>query len=138
MDQTQEMTVAPMFLKNPEGDVNGAYDMVGDEQVQQDATILAIGHAAAEKFKLKLFQLNVRLAGVLGHPLDPDANPLQPATACRILWQATVDFCDSPRMRRCLHDAIRVRVVPLLGELYDAIEKTLDEEGVPRAFERID
>ena len=61
------------------------YDVVDNEAVEQDSTIMAIGHAAAEKFKLKLFQLNVRLANVLGHPLDPDENPLQPATACRIL-----------------------------------------------------
>ena len=138
LDQTQEMTVAPMFLKKTEGTTNSAYDVVGEDEVQQDATIIAIGHAAAEKFKLPLFQLNVRLAGVLGHPLNPAENPLQPTTACRILWQATVDFCDSPRVRRCLHDAIRSRVVPLLGELYEALDKTLDEEGVPRAFERID
>ena len=32
----------------------------------------------------------------------------------------------------------RLRVVPLLGELYDAIDKTLDDERVPRDFDRID
>ena len=138
MDQTQEMTVAPMFLKNTDGDGDGAMGVVGNDENQQDATILAIGHTAAEKFKLKLFQLNVRLAGVLGHPLEPRDNPLQPVTTCRILWQATVEYCDSPRVRRCLHDAIRARIVPLLGELYEALEKTLDEAGVPRAFERLD
>ena len=138
MDQTQEMTVAPIFQKNAGEDGEGAIGVVGSDESQQDAIIVAIGHAAAEKFKLKLFQINVRLAGVLGHTLDPEDNPLQPATACRILWRATVEYCDSPRVRRCLHDAIRARVVPLLGELYEALEKTLDEEGVPRAFARID
>ena len=138
MDQTQEMTVAPPFMKSGGGDAAGAIGVVGNDESQQDATILAIGHATAEKFKLKLFQLNVRLAGVLGHTLDPEDNPLQPVTTCRILWSSTVEYCDSPRVRRCLHDAIRARVVPLLGELYEALEKTLDEEGVPRAFERLD
>ena len=138
LDQTQELTVAPLFIKKPEGGAAGGLDVVGDESVEQDSTIIAIGHAAAEKFKLKLFQLNVRLANVLGHPLDPASNPLHPATACRIFWQATVEYVDSPRVRRCLYDAIRLRVVPLIGELYDAIDKTLDEEGAPRAFDRID
>ena len=138
LDQTQELTVAPLLMKRPASAAAPGFDVVADEEAEQDSTIIAIGHAAAEKFKLKLFQLNVRLANVLGHPLDPRENPLQPATACRILWQATVEYCDSPRVRRCLHDAIRLRVVPLLGELYDAIDKTLDDGRVPRAFDRID
>lgn len=139
LDQTQELTIAPVLgARRPgENTAGGPIGVMADSVVESDATIIAIGHAAAEKFKLKLFQLNVRLANVLGHALDLEHNPLQPATTFRIFWQATVEYCDSPRVRRCMYDAIRTRVVPLLGELYDAIDKTLDDEQVPRAFGRL-
>lgn len=139
LDQTQEMTVAPMFLrKTPDAKAAPVPVSVVDEQVvDQDATLIAIAHSATERFKLKLFQLNIRFANVLGHPVDNSSNPLQPMNGCRIFWQATVEYCNSVAVRRSLYDTIRTRIVPLLGELYEAIDKTLDDEGVPRAFDNM-
>ena len=137
LDRTQELTVAPMFIKKAIETTSPAVNVVEHQVAEQDSTIIAIAHAATERYKLKLFQLNIRLASVLGHPPDHSSNPLEPENSCRIFWQATVEFCDTPIVRRCLHDAIRMRIVPLLGELYDALDKILDEQGVHRAFDHM-
>ena len=56
-----------------------------------------------------------------------------PQLLCRILWDVIIEFCDRPRIRASLKDVITTRIVPLLGELYDELNKTLDGEDVPRA-----
>jgi hypothetical protein len=139
LDQTIELTVAPMFLKRPAAQTTPTpdVDILSAETIDQDATVIAIAHAAAERYKLKLFQLNVRLANVIGHPLDAESNPLVPLTACRLFWRATVSYCDSPRVRRCLNDTLRTRIVPLLGEVYEALDKSLDDDHVPHAFDSL-
>jgi len=68
--------------------------------------------------------------------MDNESNPLYPTATCRTLWEATIAFCDSPRVRRHLQGAITACVVPLLGELYETLHKTLDEQGVPHAFDQ--
>ena len=138
LEQTQELVLAPLILKKTAAKTEGpTVKIVAEQAAEQNATLVAIAHAAEERYKLKLFELNVRVANVIGHPLDNKSSPLVPTNACRILWQATVDYCDSPRVRRALQEAMRARVVPLLGELYEALDKTLDQEGVERAFNRL-
>lgn len=44
-----------------------------------------------------------------------------------------MEFCDRPRIRASLKDAITAGILPLLSELYDDLNKTLDGEDVPRA-----
>lgn len=48
LDQTQELTVAPLLLKKPGGAAAPGFVVVDDEEAEQNSTIIAIGHAAAE------------------------------------------------------------------------------------------
>jgi hypothetical protein len=134
LDQTQELTVRHL-ASTFTGKKDGKPKLVGANVSDRNARILAIGLAAEERYKKQFFSLNVRLANVIGHPIEAESNPLVPGNACRIMWEATISHCDSPRVQRCLQQAMQQRIVPLLGELYDALEKTLDEEGAQRIFD---
>lgn len=135
LDQTQELTMAHLARTFGGAKSEDKSGLVGEGAVERNSRIAAVGHAAEERYKAKYFALNVRLANVIGHPLDPDKNPLVPANACRILWEATVSHCDSPHVQRCLQHALQNRIVPLLGELYQAVDDTLDKEGAQRIFD---
>lgn len=136
LDQTMELTVRHLAStfgnKAGEGTKGG---LVGDGAAERNARILAVGLAAEERYKKQFFSLNVRLANVIGHPLETATNPLVPANACRIMWEATTAICDSVRVQRALQQALQQRVVLLLGELYDELGKTLDREGAQRIFD---
>lgn len=134
LDQTQELTVRHL-ASTFTGKKDGKPKLVGEQVSERNARILAVGLAAEERYKKQFFSLNVRLANVIGHQVEVDSNPLVPANACRIMWEATIGHCDSPRVQRCLQQALQQRVVPLLGELYDALDKTLDEQGAQRIFD---
>lgn len=95
-----------------------------------------MAHIAEEPYKSKLFELNIRLKDVIRHRMDNESNPLYPTGACRIFWDATIEYCDSRRVRRHLKEAITARVIPLLGEIYDELHKTLSAHDVPSAFDR--
>ena len=135
LDQTKELKFSDI---TPDAglDTDGQLDVIDDQAVEQAATITALALVAEEHYKSTLFELNVRLKDIVGHRMDNESNPLYPTAACRTFWEATIEFCDSPRVRRHLQGAITARVVPLLGELYEALHKTLDEQGVPHAFDR--
>ncbi len=135
LDQTQELTMAHLARTFGGGKTESTAGLVGENITERNSRIVAVGHAAEERHKAKYFALNVRLANVIGHPLDPAKNPLVPANACRILWEATVSHCDSPHVQRSLQHALQNRIVPLLGELYQALDDTLDKEGAQRIFD---
>ena len=82
----------------------------------------------------KSFDVNVRLANVLRRRIDNIENPLAPAVMCCMLWESVTEFCDSPRVHVCLQRAMIRHIMPLLSDLYDALEKTLDEKGVPNSY----
>ena len=136
LDQTQELKFAD-FNALREDDLNdGTLDVVGDQVVEHAAVITAMAHVAEERYKSKLFELNIRLKDVVGHRMDNESNPLYPTAVCRTFWEATIEYCDSPRIRQQLRAAITARVVPLLGEIYDELHKTLSAHDVPSAFDR--
>ncbi|MCZ6772963.1 MAG: DUF1631 family protein [Proteobacteria bacterium] len=135
LDQTHELKfsdITPDAVPHTDGQL----DVIDDQAVEQAAIVTALAHVAEEHYKSTLFELNVRLKDVVGHRMDNESNPLYPTAICRTLWEATIEFCDSPRVRRHLQTAITSRAVPLLGELYETLHKTLDEQGVPHAFDQ--
>ena len=135
LEQTQELKFSDV-TPDAGPDTDGQLDVIDDQAVEQAAMITALAHVADGHYKSSLFELNVRLKDVVGHRMDNESNPLYPTAACRTLWEATIEFCDSPRVRRHLQRAIRARVVPLLGELYETLHKTLDEQGVRHALDQ--
>ena len=135
LDQTQEMRFADVnpVLTVEAGDAE--LKVVGTKAAEHAATIAALAHVAEERYKSKLFELNIRLKDVVAHRMDNESNPLYPTAACRIFWDATIEYCNSRRVRRHLQEAITARVVPLLGEIYDELHKTLNAHDVPSAFD---
>jgi hypothetical protein len=82
----------------------------------------------------KSFDISVRLANVLRRRIDDKMNPLAPSTICRVLWESITQYSESPRIHGCLHGVIVNNLIPLLSDLYDDLEKVLDEQGVPSSF----
>ena len=134
LEQTRELKFADV-ASDIYTDANEKLDVVADQIVECESTITALAHNAEERYKSILFELNIRLKDVVGRRMDTESNPLTPTAACHIFWDAVTEFCDSRRVRRQLKDAITARVIPLLGELYEALHETLDAQGVPRPYE---
>ncbi|MFT5446320.1 MAG: hypothetical protein ACI9DC_001486 [Gammaproteobacteria bacterium] len=82
----------------------------------------------------KSFDLNVRLANVLGRRIEDDQTPLAPSTMCRILWQAVQQYCESPHVDVSLHAVIVKRIMPMISELYGDLGTTLDKNNVPTSY----
>lgn len=135
LDETQEMSVALLAAASAAGGEDKPVSLMGEDASDRIAAITAIAQTAAERYKTPLFELNLRLKDVVGRRMDGDGNPLNPLPACHLLWSCVVEYCDSPLVRRGLCDVIRVRVVPLLGDLYADLHAALDAEGVPAAFD---
>jgi hypothetical protein len=137
LEETQELTL--MQLKATRSGRRGGEDdalgMVSDHDTDRGARIAALAHTVEERYKSQVFELNVRLANVIGHPLDPNTNTLLPGTICRILWQAITDHCSSPRVHKTLQQIMLEDVMPLIGELYQALNETLDAEGAERILD---
>jgi len=136
LEQTQELTLAQLQStwagqRPKEADMG----MVNEFELEQDTRVSAVAHTIEERYKTKFFELNVRLANVLGHPLDQHANPLVPSSICRIFWHAVTAYCDSPRIQKALQHVMLLAVGPLIGELYAALNVTLDEHGAQRIFD---
>ena len=109
--------------------------VVGELALEHDTRISALAHSIEERYKAQFFELNVRLANVLGHPLDGHTNPLVPGSLCRIFWHAVTTYCDSRRIETALAHVMLHAVAPLIGELYDALNVTLDEQGAQQIFD---
>lgn len=135
LDQTQELKFADLTAHRADESNDGGLEFVGDQTIEHAAVITALAHVAEERYKSKLFELNIRLKDVVGHRMDNELNPLYPSAVCRTFWEATIEYCDSPRIRRQLRAAISERVVPLLGEIYDELHKTMNAHDVPSAFD---
>ncbi len=133
LEQTQELTM--MQLKSAQQDRAAAIGVMQDQASEHNARITALAHAVEERYKSKFFELNVRLANVLGRPLDNEANPLVPGNACRILWHGVIAYADSTRVEKQLQQTMMKNVMPLIGELYEAINATLDEQGAQRILD---
>ncbi len=136
LEQTQEMTLMQLKATSKAKDAaSGDGKVVATRVAEHNARIVALAQRVEERYKSQFFELSVRLANVLGHQLDDRANPLVPGGACRIFWEAVTSYSDSGRVQKQLHQAMLARVMPLLGELYDGINKTLDEQGAKRIFD---
>jgi hypothetical protein len=136
LEQTQELTLAQLQSTWSGQRQKGAdLGMVEELELEQDARVSAVAYTIEERYKTKFFELNVRLANVLGHPLDQHSNPLVPGAICRIFWHAVTAYCDSPRIQKALQQVMLQAVGPLIGELYAAINATLDDHGAQRIFD---
>ncbi|MEX2479281.1 MAG: DUF1631 family protein [Gammaproteobacteria bacterium] len=136
LEQTQELTMAQLQstragAKSSEAGMGVVHELA----LEHDTRISAVAHTIEERYKAKFFELNVRLANVLGHPLDTRTNPLVPGSMCRIFWQAVTIYCDSPRIQQALQQVMLHTVGPLLGELYEALNAVLDEHGAEQIFD---
>jgi len=109
-------------------------DMVDSERVASTAALAATVQYIEDQLKSRAFELNVRLANVLAQKLDTQTNPMLPARLCRTLWEAISEHADNARIHRCLREVFRVRLLPLLSDLYGDLHKTLDRHDVPGAF----
>lgn len=74
-------------------------------------------------------EINARLADALGRCIDEAENPLLPAVLCNILRHSTTEYCNTPRVRRHLQEAICQQIIPLLSDLYDDLDAILDEHS---------
>ena len=101
-----------------------------DGTVAMDATCQRFESALASKS----FDVNVRLANVVRRRIDNIENPLVPKVICRMMWESVAEHSNARSVHTCLHDTLIEQVVPLLSDLYDEIQKTLDQHQVPRVF----
>ncbi|MGR8918510.1 MAG: DUF1631 family protein, partial [Gammaproteobacteria bacterium] len=127
LDETQELTL--MQIRRVRNHEASHAEMVDDRAAEQNARITALAQAIEDRFKSAFFELNVRMANVLGHPLDENTNPLVPGNACRIIWHSVTEQADSLRVQQELKAAMLEKVMPLLGEIYGAVNETLDGAG---------
>ena len=134
LEETQELTLTQL-RSTLGGSSSTRLGMQNDADADSGARIAAIAHTVEERYKAQVFELNVRLANVIGHPLDAETNTLLPGTICRILWRAITHHAKSARAHKTLQRVLLDDVVPLIGELYQAINETLDDEGAGRIFD---
>ena len=135
LENTQELFMASASAEQqPVTRAQAPVDMVGHDVAEQSAALLGAINRVESTLKGKSFDLNLRLADVVQHRTDTEDNPLVPAVMCRILWEAVTEQKNSRNVKRCLTEVIARRIVPLLRELYDDIDATLDKQGVPKAF----
>ena len=136
LDETQELTLMQVNSAVAKGGPSGNDINIADQTAQaRDARLTAIAHAVQERYKTKYFELDVRLANVLGHKLDAKSNALRPDNLCGIVWRAIIGCCDSNRVQLALKQVILSDIAPLIGELYKGINDTLDEAGAQRIFD---
>jgi hypothetical protein len=135
MEETQELAAGYLEKTFGASTAGRRRELENDEVAERKARVVSLGQVAEERFKKKFFDLDVRLANVIEHPLNREKNPLAPSVAFGILWDATVAYCDSTEVLHLIPQAIQKRVIPLIGELYDALLKTLDETGAKRIFD---
>jgi len=136
LDDTQQLVLA--HLKRPGAGVKAAagekLGLVKDKALESSVAM----NATCQRFETELagrsFDVNVRLANVLGRRIDEIENPLVPAVMCRMLWQSVIEYCESPRMHTCLHSTLVRDIMPLISELYDQLDETLDAQGVPDSY----
>ncbi|MCP5201570.1 MAG: DUF1631 family protein [Gammaproteobacteria bacterium] len=133
LNETQELTL--MQLRAAASGESGGLDVMNNPATEHGARVTTLAHTVEERYKTRFFELNVRLANVLGHPLDAATNPLVPSNLCRIFWAAVLDSCASPRIERHLQQVMLREVMPLVGELYTALNAVLDEYGAKRVFD---
>lgn len=134
-DETQEMSLAIVAAAAASKE-QAALEITADRDARDAAIVAVLGNGARERFKVQFFELDVRLANVVGHVLDSQVNSIAPEVACSILWSGITRFADSPNVRRYLRKAMQQRAIPLLGELYAALHEALDEAGAETYFDR--
>ncbi|MGE0486070.1 MAG: DUF1631 family protein [Gammaproteobacteria bacterium] len=133
LDETQELTL--MQLRAAAGGQTSELDVQNASAAERGARVTSLAHTVEERYKTRFFELNVRLANVLGRPLDATTNPLVPGNLCRALWGAVTTARTSPRVEKYLQQVMLGKVMPLVGELYAALNATLDEYGARRVFD---
>ncbi len=133
LDSTQEL----VFTSPAAADANKPntpLGLVAHDDAEKSAGLQATVRRVQATVQRQSFEVNIRLADVLGHRVDNEENPLLPGVMCRMLWDSTIEYCDTPRVQRHLQEAIWRRIAPLLTDLYDDLEAVLDEYGVRGAF----
>jgi hypothetical protein len=134
LNETQELTLMQLRAAASSSQ-GGELDVLNASAAEGSARVTTLAHTVEERYKTRFFELNVRLANVLGHPLDAATNPLVPGNLCRTLWAAVTAARTSPRVEKHLQQVMLGKVMPLVGELYAALNATLDEYGARRVFD---
>ena len=137
LDDTQEVVLTHVQRANIKAASSGEKPILLDNKALDGHVAM---HAAKQRFEAALagksFEVNVRLANVVGRRIDNIENPLVPGVMCRILWQAITAHVDSAHVQACLRETLVNHVIALLGDLYDDLDSTLDQQGVAKAFGR--
>ena len=128
LDSTQQL-----LMRSPAavvGDQTTNLGLMGQARAENSPGLAATITQVEALVQRKSFEINVRMADVLGRRVDDQENPLVPAVLCSMLWYSTLEYCDTPRVQRHLQESIKRRIAPLLSDLYDDLETTLNEHGV--------
>lgn len=130
LQRTQELTVSQIreAMREAEGRAERAAQLQATGGT--DPLFQRVVQDARERYGERFRTLDLWMAQVCDQDLDDPANPLAPATACHILWESIVEQSASTPVRQALEAVMLKQVMPLLADLYDALERTLDAQGV--------
>lgn len=137
LDSTEQIVLAHLKRKPaaPAVSTGQKIGLVGDKAVQSSVLLEDACQRLETALSSRSFGVNVRLANVLRRRIDgEESNPLLPDVMCRMLWQSVTEYCDTPRVHNCLRAAIVHEITPLLSELYEQLDQTLDTFGVPESY----
>lgn len=132
LQRTQELTVTQIRAAMREAEARAAAAASREEPDEDDRLLLRVVQEANERYALRFRALDARLAKACDHETDGDSNPLEPGPMCRILWESVTEHACSVVIRQALELVMLRQVIELIGDLYDALEGVLDEQGVAR------
>lgn len=135
LDDTQEVVLTLVQRAKIKAAAAGKEPALMDHEIIDGSVAMM---ATVQRFESALigksFEINVRMANVVGRRIDNLENPLVPQVICRMMWQSFTEHSESPRVHTCLHETLVGHIIPLLSEMYDELTKTLDQHKVPKAF----
>ncbi|HEY7771905.1 MAG TPA: DUF1631 family protein [Marinagarivorans sp.] len=94
----------------------------------------------------RIASISTRIGGVLAAMRDNDdakaqvladnqANPLHPAIIIGLFNQQVMRLALPPRAAQCMADVFQMCLIDQLASIYDAVDRLLDQAGVPKAKE---
>lgn len=135
LEQTQELTIMQIQSAVKSKAAEKSVDVESADKTEQSTYVKAVAHTVEERYKTAFFQLNIRLANVLGRPLNQKSNTLVPGQLVRLLWEAVAQYIESRKAQKQLQQVMLHNVMPLIGELYETLHKTLDDAGASQVMD---
>jgi hypothetical protein len=126
-DSTQELAAAPELGA-------GAPSLVGSLDLGEMLAIEQVTEKVEKELHAHSFELEQRLATLLGRPLNRDSNPLATFNVCRVLCDGVLGRGAGPLIRRALSIAISGQLVDELKRLYIEMNGCLKHAGVQPTF----